>query len=45
MEKKMIFFALIVFVSCNRMRYEQRLESQGKIKCGWYGKLNSKEVK
>ncbi len=25
------------------MRYEKRLQEQGKIKCGWYGKMNTQE--
>ena len=43
MKNILILLALIIFSNCNRMRYEQRLQRQGKIKCGWYGKMNTQE--
>ncbi len=43
MKNVLFLSALIIFSNCNRMRYEQRLQRQGKIKCGWYGKMNAQE--
>lgn len=43
MKNILILLALIIFSNCNRMRYEQRLQQQGKIKCGWYGKMKTEE--
>ena len=43
MKKILILIALIIFSNCNRIRYEKRLREQGKIKCGWYGKMNTQE--
>ena len=43
MEKTLFLFAIIIFCGCNRMKYEERLERKGEIKCGWYGKMKPQE--
>jgi hypothetical protein len=43
MKKALFLYAVIIFSSCNILRYEERLERQGKIKCGWYGKMKAEE--
>jgi hypothetical protein len=43
MRKILFLFALIICFSCNNQRYYERLERQGKIKCGWYGKMKTPE--
>jgi hypothetical protein len=43
MKSNCLLYVVIIFIGCNRLTYQEHLERQGEIKCGWYGKLKPDE--
>ena len=43
MKRILFLFAFVILGSCKRLTFQEHLERQGEITCGWYGKLKPKE--